>query len=90
MTKFVQASRHDLADKELHESKILSRFLPPLLSETDIDSALSIVIEALPAGYNPKTSLGQVFKAFYSKVDKSTVDVGLVKRRAEVLLASSK
>jgi len=87
--KFVEASRRDLADKEIRECEILSDFLPPLLSETQIDSILGEIIKSLPAGSHPKTSLGQVFKEFQSKVEKSSVDVALVRRRAEMLLATS-
>ncbi|KAG5646277.1 hypothetical protein DXG03_003873 [Asterophora parasitica] len=86
--KFSEAARPDLADKELQETKILAKFLPPLLSGAEIDSALREVLTTLPADPNPKSLLGRVFKEFYSKVDKSTVDATLVKQRADVLLAA--
>ncbi|KAG6866611.1 hypothetical protein C0991_000721 [Blastosporella zonata] len=85
--KFVQASRQDLADKELQEARILETFLPALLSKADIDTTLREVIESLPAETRSQKSLGQIFKLFYQKVDRSTVDTNLVKERAEVLLA---
>jgi len=85
--KFTQASRQELADKELRETEILSNFLPALLSEAEIDHALRQVIEALPAERNPRKSLGRIFKEFYLKVDKSAVDTNLVKQRADALLA---
>ncbi|KAG6813682.1 hypothetical protein H0H92_008530 [Tricholoma furcatifolium] len=87
-TKFVEASRQDLADKELQEVSILEKYLPPLLSEADIDTALREAIAMLPADAHPQKSLGQVFKLFYQKVDRSTVDTNVVKERATVLLAT--
>jgi hypothetical protein len=63
--------------------------LPPLLPETDIDCLLKEIITeqvALTKG-DPRKSIGKVFKTFYSRVDKATVDPDLVKRRAEALLA---
>ncbi|RDB25351.1 Altered inheritance of mitochondria protein 41, mitochondrial [Hypsizygus marmoreus] len=87
--KFSQASRPELAEKELQEKEILSKFLPPLLSEAEIDQVLGQVIGALPAELNPQKSLGRIFKEFYSKIDKSSVDTALVKQRADALLAKS-
>ncbi|KAG5636361.1 hypothetical protein H0H81_008309 [Sphagnurus paluster] len=84
--KFTQAARPELAKKELRETEILSKFLPPLLSETEIDQALAQILATLPATADRKKSLGVIFKEFYSQVDKSTVDPNLVKRRADVLL----
>ncbi|GLB37254.1 putative yqey-like protein [Lyophyllum shimeji] len=85
--KFTEASRQELADKELRETEILSRFLPPLLSEAEIDHALRQVIGSLPADVDPKKALGRIFKEFYLKVDKSSVDTALVRQRADTLLA---
>ncbi|KAG6920119.1 hypothetical protein DXG01_010187 [Tephrocybe rancida] len=85
--KFTEASRQDLAKKELQETEILEKFLPALLSETDIDAALREVIGSLPAEAQSKKNLGQVFKLFYQRIDRSTVDSYLVKQRAELLLA---
>jgi len=77
-----------LADKEKREADILSTFLPPLLAESEIDRVLrDVIVEHKPEGDSRK-ALGKVFKAFYSKVDKSTVDTDLVKQRAEVLLTN--
>ncbi|KAF8813642.1 GatB/YqeY domain-containing protein [Phlegmacium glaucopus] len=86
--KFSDADRRDLADKEQQEAELLSKFLPPLLSQTEIDSYIKEIMDGLPAGYDPRKSLGQVFKEFYLKVDKSMVDPTLVKQRAQVLLNS--
>jgi len=84
--KFAQASRLDLAEKENHEVKLLSKFLPPLLSEVDIDHTLTQVIKALPPDIDKRKCSGMVLKGFYSKVDRSAVDPTVVKRRTDELL----
>jgi len=84
--QYLNASRIDLALKEQDEATLLSEFLPPLLSTPEIDLLLHEAIAETDAK-NPK-DLGKVSKAFYSKVDKCTVDTNLVKTRAGVLLSS--
>lgn len=84
--QFIKASRPDLAQKEQREADILSAFLPPLMSETDIDHVLNEVIAETTLDGEPRKILGQVYKSFYSKVDKSNVDTETVKRKAEALL----
>ncbi|CDO76689.1 hypothetical protein BN946_scf184677.g9 [Trametes cinnabarina] len=90
--EFRKASREELAAKELQEAAILQSFLPPLLPEADIDRVLKDVLaspsvsEAIAKG-PPQKALGQVFKAFYAQVDKSSVDPELVRRRTQALLA---
>ncbi|KAF8348120.1 GatB YqeY domain-containing protein [Amanita rubescens] len=85
-TQFTSASRQDLADKEYKEVHILSQFLPPLLSEAEIDRQLSSILSVLPVGTDPKKSQGQVYKQFYSQIDKSLVDTDLVSKRFQVLI----
>jgi uncharacterized protein YqeY len=85
-TQFTSASRQDLADKENKEAHVLSQFLPPLLSEAEIDRQLSSILSALPVGTDPKKSQGQVYKQFYSQIDKSLVDTTLVRKRFQVLI----
>ena len=86
--QFNQASRPDLAGKEQQEADLLARFLPPLLPETEIDGILQKIIaeQASQGQSSPHKSIGKLFKAFYSRVDRSAVDPDLVKRRAEALL----
>ncbi|KAK7035236.1 hypothetical protein VNI00_012003 [Paramarasmius palmivorus] len=89
--QFTQASRPDLAEKELKEAEILSDFLPPLLGQDQIDSHIQEVISTLTPqekAAGPKIT-GKIFKSFYGKVDKSTVDPELVKKRVGVLLAEA-
>lgn len=89
-SKFVDASRSDLADNETREATLLMTFLPPLMSEADVDHTLKNIIDTLTAGRDvPKTQalIGLVFKEFYAQVDKSNVDPIQVKRRAQVLMS---
>ncbi|KAF7428416.1 hypothetical protein PC9H_007640 [Pleurotus ostreatus] len=82
--QFIKASREDLAAKENQEAEVLNAFLPPLLSESDIDRVLTDIITS--QGQNTKLHSGQLFKAFYAQVDKSCVDPNMVKARANALL----
>lgn len=88
--QFNQASRPDLAGKERQEVDFLAGFLPPLLPQADIDRILKEIIteQISPTQNDLRKALGKVFKAFYSRVDKASVDPDLVKRRAEAILAA--
>jgi uncharacterized protein YqeY len=88
--QFNQASRPDLAGKEQQEADLLSKFLPPLLREAEVDRILQDVMNEQPsqAQDDPRKSIGRIFKAFYAKVDRASVDPDLLKRRAEALLSS--
>lgn len=80
----------DLAAKEREEHALLTSYLPSLLPEAEIDKILRSIIGGLKARTatgEPKKPIGLVFKSFYFQVDRSTVDPGLVKKRAEILLA---
>jgi uncharacterized protein YqeY len=85
-SQFVKGERSDLAEKETCEAKIISAFLPPMLSEAEIDRVLKEVASSCPHNGSSKKVLGLIFKSFYSKIDKANVDPDLVKSRAEVLL----
>jgi len=87
--KFSEANRSDLADKEQKEAELLSKFLPPLLSSTDIEVHIKAILNSLPAGTDPRKTLGFVFKEFYSKVEKSSVDPNVVKQCAHDLITST-
>ncbi|KAI0320764.1 GatB/YqeY domain-containing protein [Amylostereum chailletii] len=86
-TQFIQASRPDLADKEKQEADLLAQFLPPLLSEAEVDRILKQIIEEQfpQSPKDPRKAIGMVFKAFYAQVDRSAVDPDMVKRRADHL-----
>ena len=59
-----------------------------MLSESEIERALREAIAETGATPGDKRILGQVFKAFYTRVDRSQVDPELVKKTASALLAS--
>jgi uncharacterized protein YqeY len=84
--KFSEASRPDLAEMEQEEALLLSKFLPRQLSTSEIDTRLKEIVDALPKDLDPRRSIGVIFKEFYSKVDKSSVDANLVKQRAQDLI----
>jgi len=86
-SQFALAVRPDLAEKEHREANLLLSFLPPLLSQEEIDSALNKAITAIPE--KDRKIPGKIFKAFYSTVDRSSVDAELVKKRVELLLNST-
>jgi len=88
VSTFKAAARDDLAEKELQEIQTISKFLPPLLTESEIDGILSSVIRTVQPTSPPQKALGLIFKEFYSQVDKSRVDSDLLKKRAQALLSS--
>jgi len=71
-----------LADKERHEAEILQKFLPPSLTESQVDETLKKVIASLSVS---QPSLGQIFKSFYALVDKSDYPPNVLKRRLQEL-----
>ncbi|KAF9264202.1 GatB YqeY domain-containing protein [Marasmius fiardii PR-910] len=86
---FTTNSRPDLAEKELKEAAILNEFLPPLLTPEQIDNHLHEILSTLPPDQqkSPK-AVGAIFKIFYSKVDRSSVDTDLVKNRLNGILST--
>ncbi|TFK54026.1 GatB/YqeY domain-containing protein [Heliocybe sulcata] len=89
--QFTSSSRPDLAQKEHSEIALLSSFLPPLLPESEIDRILKdVMATSVDVGENPRSATGKIYKAFYQRVDKSMVDPGIVKARAEALLIGHK
>ena len=86
--KFSKGSRPDLAEMEQEEALLLSKFLPQQLSTSEIDTQLIAIMDALPKDLDSRKSIGMIFKEFYSKVDKSSIDANLVKRRTQDLMKS--
>ncbi|KAJ6495561.1 Yqey-like protein-domain-containing protein, partial [Mycena vitilis] len=83
--QFTAAARPELAENELFEVDLLSQFLPPLLSEAQVELHLKEILADIRKD-NASPKPGNIFKVFYSVVDKSTVDSDMVKRRLDVLL----
>jgi uncharacterized protein YqeY len=87
-SQFEKAKRPELAARERQEAEILQKFLPPAMSNSQVDEILKQIIASFPA--SPKQpSLGQVFKSFYAQVDKSVVRPDVLKQRAQALLATA-
>ncbi|KAH0827575.1 GatB YqeY domain-containing protein [Lanmaoa asiatica] len=85
-SQFVKGERLDLAEKEAREAEIITAYLPPMLSEAEIDRVLKEVASSCPRDGNPKRVLGSILKSFYSRINKANVDPDLVKSRAEALV----
>ena len=64
--------------------------MPPLLPEAEIDRILKGVIseQLSETQADRRKPIGKVFKTFYAKVNKASVDPDLVRRRAEALLTA--
>ncbi|EJD52595.1 GatB/YqeY domain-containing protein [Auricularia subglabra TFB-10046 SS5] len=92
--QYTAGGRADLAENELKEADFLATFLPLQKSEAEIDSLLRQIIaeqpDALPAEPT-KAQLGRltgtVIKAFKSTVDLTTVDMEVVAKRLQTILA---
>lgn len=82
--KFVEGSRQDLAAKEEAELKMLSGYLPPQLSEEEINEILAQVIQEVSAS-GPK-DLGKVMKSAMAKFE-GVADGRAVNRLARELLS---
>jgi uncharacterized protein YqeY len=97
--QFRAASREDLAEKEETEATLLQQFLPPALSEADINRLLAEAIAeirsnapnpdstsaALPS---PQQLLGKVLKSFWSKAPQGTGSIpgAVITRKAKEFL----
>ena len=82
--KFVEGSRQDLAAKEEAELKMLSGYLPPQLSEGEINEILAQVIQEVSAS-GPK-DLGKVMKSAMARFE-GRADGRAVNRLARELLS---
>lgn len=63
--QFKKGNRSDLADKEMAELSILEAYLPPQLSETEVESLVKAVIAE--TGAATKADTGKVMKAVMEK-----------------------
>jgi hypothetical protein len=64
---YQKGGRHDLADKEKEEQRILSNYLPQEISSLDLEKMVSQIIEELGVLGKPET-FGQVMGAVMAKV----------------------
>jgi len=72
---FLEQGREDLATPELAEAKIISQFLPEMMSEEDIDKIVVVTIDKL--GANGMKDMGKVMgmvsKELAGKADGKTI-----------------
>lgn len=87
-SQYDKAKRPELAIKERQEALILQNLLPPAMSDSKIDEVLKQIIASLSTS-TKQPSLGQLFKSFYTQVDKSVVRPDVLKQRALALLAAA-
>lgn len=78
---YSEQKRIDLAEKEKFEADIISKYLPAQLSESEIDSIISKIIEV--SGASSMADMGKVMgmanKELSGKADGKTI-AGIVKR----------
>ncbi|KAG8770016.1 hypothetical protein FRC12_004577 [Ceratobasidium sp. 428] len=93
-TQFRTASRSDLASKEEQESELLSSFLPPQLSDSEIEQKLQAAFATLGAtsgNVNPNALVGKLMKSFYETTERASVKADAVSKKAkEIIQAAAK
>ena len=74
---YQQQNRQDLADKELLEASVIEQYLPPQMSEQDLETVLKSIIERL--GAKSPTDMGKVMgvatKELSGKADGKAISI---------------
>ena len=73
VTSYLAGGRNDLADKETSEIKILEKYMPPQMSDEDIEKEVNEVIEAAGAGANFGAVMGQAMAKLKGRADGNKV-----------------
>lgn len=81
---FIQQSRQDLADKELFQLEVISRYLPKQLSEQELISTLKQIIREV--GANGLADLGKVMGVATKKL-AGQADGKIISENVKKLLA---
>ncbi|KAG9095500.1 hypothetical protein FS749_010339 [Ceratobasidium sp. UAMH 11750] len=95
-TQFRSASRPDLASKEDAESELLSSFLPPQLTDVEVEDKLRIAFTSLQeagmaGNLNPNALVGKLLKSFYETTERASVKADVVSKNArEIVQAAAK
>ncbi len=85
ITQFKKGGRPDLAEQELKEIDILSRYLPEPLSDEDIQAVLDKAIESVqPSGMK---DMGKLMSVITPEV-KGRADMGQISKRIKAHLSS--
>jgi uncharacterized protein YqeY len=82
---FVQQNRQDLADKELLQLEVISRYLPKQLSETEIIDALKAIVAEV--GAKGPQDMGKVMGVATRKL-AGQADGKIISEQVKKLLAS--
>ncbi|KAG9079233.1 hypothetical protein FRC06_007867 [Ceratobasidium sp. 370] len=95
--QFRSASRSDLASKEEAESELLSSFLPPQLTEIEVEQKLRAAFASLQeaggavGNINPNALVGKLMKVFYETTERASVKADAVSKKAkEIVQAAAK
>ena len=83
--QYRQGGRDDLADNEAAEADILAEYLPPALSDAEIDEAIEQAIAE--AGATGPQDMGKVMGALKERL-QGRADMGQVSQRVKDRLAS--
>ena len=83
--QFIAGGREDLAAKERSEIVILEAFLPPSVSDSDLDEAVEQAVADTQAS-GPK-DMGKVMKAVMARLGGQTVDGKKVSERVKARLS---
>lgn len=74
--QYQQAGRSDLAEHEQNEIRIIEHYLPPMLSQADVERVVDETIQEL--GASSLRDMGQVMKAVMGKLATALVDGKMV------------
>ncbi|KZV78555.1 GatB/YqeY domain-containing protein [Exidia glandulosa HHB12029] len=88
---YANGGAEDRADAERQEADYLATFLPTQKTEAEIDEILQQLISAQPTVPADKAAMGRftgtIIKAFRDSVDVNTVQMDVVAKRLQALLA---
>lgn len=80
---YTEAQRIDLAEKELAEIEILNRYLPQMLSESDIQTEVHSIITQ--TGFSSPTQMGKIMSLLKTRL-AGKADMGEVNRIVKAIL----
>ncbi|MBT3231113.1 GatB/YqeY domain-containing protein [Candidatus Uhrbacteria bacterium] len=85
LESFVKGEREDLADKARSEMKVLKKYLPPEMSEEDLEKAVKKVIDELEVGdmSGMGKAMGKVMEELKGQVDGKRVKAMLARLLSE-------
>ncbi|KZO93416.1 GatB/YqeY domain-containing protein [Calocera viscosa TUFC12733] len=87
--QYQAGSREDLVSQSQAEILILQSFVPPQLSEAEVDSRIAAVLEQMRAA-GEKVGMGGVMKKFWEGTDKADVAAAVVSARVKAALEGAK